>query len=260
MKTMSRLLLTTWLLTLVPLSVLAITAEEKGLSIAREADRRDMGFGDIAANLTMILRNHAGHETVRILRRTTLEMLDDGDKNLIVFDSPLDIKGTAVLTYTHALDPDDQWVFLPALKRTKRISTVNKSGPFVGSEFAFEDLAAVMVEKYQYKYLRQEMLDGRDCFVMELVPAYKHSGYTRLLQWLDSTMYQPLKVVFYDRKNALLKTLRFENYQQYLGKYWRPGEMTMENHQTGKSTTLLWKEYRFRTGLSDRDFAKSVLR
>ncbi len=239
-----------------------VTADDagRGLAIAEEADRADRGWGDLAAKLTMTLRNRQGQESRRELRIRTLEVVGDGDKSLTIFDSPRDVAGTAFLSYTHALTPDDQWLYLPALKRIKRIASANKSGPFVGSEFAYEDLTSRELARYRYQWLRDEVLDGRDAYVIEESPSYTHSGYTRRIVWLDKTMHQPLKVEFYDRKNSLLKTLLVSDYRQYAAKYWRPGRMLMTNHQLGKSTELTWTEYQFGLGLSDRDFDQNTLK
>ena len=87
----------------------------------------------------------------------------------------------------------------------------------------------------------------------------KNSGYTRQEVWIDKAEYRPQQVVYYDRKNAKLKTLRFSDYHQYLGKYWRAHVMDMENHQTGKSTRLTWSDYEFQTGLTERDFNRNNL-
>lgn len=255
-----RHLLTALLIALLPLSASAQSPEEKGLAIIEEADRRNTGWIDGTATMEMTLRNSQGEQSVRALRLKTLEVDGDGDKSLSVFDSPKDIKGTALLSYTHALVPDDQWLYLPALKRVKRISSANKSGPFVGSEFAYEDLTSQEVAKYSYKWLRDETLDGRPCFVIEAYPAYDNSGYTRQVVWLDQEMYQPIKIEYYDRKDAPLKTLRSSDWQQYLGQYWRPGRMLMENQQTGKSTELKWFDYQFKTGLGERDFDQDTLK
>ncbi len=238
----------------------ALSDEEKGLQIMQEVDRRDTGFGDSSADVQMILRNRHGDESVRKLKMKTLEVIGDGDKTLSIFSSPRDVKGTAFLSFTHALKPDDQWLYLPALKRVKRISSSNKSGPFLGSEYAFEDLTSFEVPKYQYKYLRDEVFDGIDCYVIESYPQYEHSGYTRQVAWIDKERHIVLKIYYYDRKDALLKTQLFRNYQQYLGQYWRAGEMLMSNHQTGKSTVLISENYKFRNGLSDRDFDRNTLK
>ncbi len=235
-------------------------AEEKGLAIAREVDARDSGWGDYQARMDMLLRNRQGEESLRKMRIKALEVKDDGDKTLIVFDEPRDVKGTALLTFSHKVKDDDQWLYLPALKRVKRIASRNKSGPFMGSEFAYEDLASQEVEKYTYKYLRDDVLDGIPVFVIERYPVSRYSGYKRQVVWVDKQRYIPLKIEYYDRKNSLLKTLTFEGYRQYLDRYWRADRMFMQNHQTGKSTLLTWKDYRFRTGLKDSDFTRNSLK
>jgi len=256
---MNRLILFAFL-TVFWVPVFAATDEERGLQIIQEVDRRDMGFSDSQSGLKMILRNRSGDKSVRVLTMKTLEVSDDGDKSLSVFSNPRDIKGTAFLSYTHALEADEQWLYLPALKRVKRISSSNKSGPYLGSEFAFEDLTSFEVKKYHYKYLTDEIFNNIDCFVIELYPQYKHSGYTREVVWIDKARYIPLKIDYYDRKNALLKTLEHKKYQQYLGQYWRADEMLMTNHINGKSTLLLWENYNFRNGFTDRNFDRNTLK
>lgn len=254
-------------LLLIPLSLLvcsapvwADAAEDRGLAIAVEADSRDDGYHDFSADLSMLLKNAQGTESLREMRTEALEVADDGDKTLIVFDQPRDVAGTALLTFSHKRGEDDQWLYLPALKRVKRIASRNKSGPFMGSEFAYEDLSSQEVEKYSYRFLREETLDGQPMFVIERDPVDENSGYTRQVVWLDQAEYRPFKIDFYDRKNALLKTLTYSDYQQYLDKYWRADKMYMINHQSGKSTLLTWRDYRFRVGLDEGDFTKNALK
>ena len=234
--------------------VWAESAENKGLSIAKEADHRADDFGDFTAEMEMILKNRQGDTSTRHIRINGLEVQGDGDKSLSIFNEPADVRGTAMLTYSHKTDPDDQWLYLPALKRVKRIASNNKSGPYMGSEFAYEDIASQELEKYTYKYLRDEVFSGADCFVLERYPVDENSGYKRQVVWIDKAEYRPLKVDFYDRKDSLLKTLVSSGYKKYLEHHWRPDEMFMENHQTGKTTRILWKNYRFRTGLSEKYF------
>jgi len=243
-----------------PSTYAASSAEARGLEIAREADQRDSGFGDQTASLVMELRNKQGDRSIREIRVKTLEVNGDGDKSMSIFDRPADVKGTAFLTFSHSRKPDDQWLYLPALKRVKRISSKNKSGPFMGSEFAYEDLSSQEIDKYSYKYLRDETINNIDCFVIERVPNYEYSGYTRQEAWINKQHYRPEKVVFYDRKNSLLKTLTYSDYKQYLNKYWRADEMLMVNHQTEKSTLLTWSDYRFKVGLDDGDFNRNSLK
>jgi outer membrane lipoprotein-sorting protein len=236
------------------------TAEEKGLEIAVEADKRDNGFKDSQSIMKMILRNRHGDESVREIRSKILEVEGDGDKTLVVFDKPKDVKGTAFLSFTHKTGADDQWLYLPALKRVKRIASNNKSGPFMGSEFAFEDISSQEVEKYTYKYLGDEEFDGQDCYMVERDPTDPKSGYKKQIVWYDKGEFRVQKIDFYDRKDSKLKTLTYQGYKKYIDKYWRSDKMMMVNHQTGKSTDLIWSEYKFKNGFADRDFDKSSLK
>lgn len=241
-------------------NVHAETDEDKGLEIAKQVELKDRGWQDSTSTLKMLLRNNQGEESIRLIRNRTLESLKDGDKSLTIFDNPRDVKGTVFLSFSHIITADDQWMYLPALKRVKRISSSNKSGPFMGSQFSYEDLSSFEVDKYGYKYIKDENFSGNNCYVVENYPKYKHSGYTRQLVWIDKQRYIPLKIQYYDRKNDLLKTLLYTNYQQYLTKYWRAHSQVMKNHQNGKVTELTLSNFKFRNGFTDRDFSKSTLK
>lgn len=248
-------------LTLVANMSFALTPDaQKGLDISVEAKKRDAGWQDSSADMTMLLRNQQGQQSIREIKIKSLEIQNDGDKSLTIFNKPRDVKGTAFLSFSHPVEADEQWLFLPALKRVKRISSRNKSGPFMGSEFAFEDLSSFEVEKYTYKFLSEENIDGLAMFKVEQYPVDENSGYTRRIVWLDTQEYRVFKIDFYDRKDSLLKTLTFADYKQYLAKHWRADKQEMINHQNGKSTELLWKNYQFKTGLADSDFNRNSLK
>lgn len=237
----------------------AQTPADKGLAIAKEAEKRDQGWENSESTMEMVLRNRHGQESIREMRSRTLEVADDGDKSLIIFDHPKDVRGTALLTFSHKTGDDDQWLYLPALKRVKRIASSNKSGPFMGSEFAYEDISSQEVEKYTYKYLRDEPCGELTCFVVERYPVDEKSGYTKQVTWIDQSEYRVQKVEYYDRKQSHLKTLVFHDYQEYQDKHWRADRLEMVNHQTGKSTTLKFSDYRFKTDLDEGDFDQASL-
>ena len=260
MNLKTRILVATCCSLLASVSAWAQSAEEQGLEIAIASDERDSGWGSMRAQMEMILENRTGKTSTRKIESRQLEVEGDGDKSLSLFKEPRDVAGTAMLTFTHGLNPDDQWLYLPALKRVKRISSKNQSGPFMGSEFAFEDLGSQEIEKYSYKYLRDEACgEGLECFVSERYPQYENSGYTRQITWIDKAEYRPLKIEFYDRKNSLLKTLVFSGYNEYEG-YWRADQYRMENHQTGKKTVLNWHDIDFGVDLNERDFNQNALK
>ena len=242
-----------------------VAAEEAGIEIAREARARKSGFGNFTARQVMVLRNKRGRESRRQIRVRVLEVEGDGDKSMFVFAQPRDVEGTAFLIYSHKEDADEQWLYLPALKRVKRISSSNRSGSFMGSEFAYEDMNAQEVEKFTYRYLRDEpcgatLATDLMCTVSERFPTDTKSGYSRQLVWQDKDEYRLWRAEYYDRKDAHLKTLTSGNYELYLDKYWHAGEMTMVNHLTGKSTVLTWTDYQFQTDLDAGDFTQTGLR
>jgi len=258
----SALMSTLLMLTIQPSFAFTLSgdASQKGLAIAMESDARDQDWHDSQVSMTMTLRNKRGDESQRKLRLKSLEVKGDGDKGLTIFDSPKDVKGTGFMNYSHVSKPDDQWLFLPALKRVKRISSKNKSGPFMGSEFSYEDLSSFEVEKYDYTYLGDGVINELDVYAIEMTPVYKHSGYSKILVWLDKEAFRLQKLEYYDRKKSLLKTQTLTDYKLYLGKYWRSHSNMMENHQTHKTTLLEFKGYEFKTGLTKAQFSKNALK
>jgi len=254
------------ILVLVIFSLIALvgqaeTLEDKGLKIFEEANIRDSGFVDSKSNLTMILIDNQGNTSHRGIRVKSMEGLDgDGDKTLMIFDTPKDQKGTALLTFSHVNEDNDQWLYLPALKRVKKIASRNKSGPFVGSEFSFEDIGGSEVAEFEYKYLREEMFESQKCFVVASFPKDKYSGYTSKITWIDQKHYRSLKTEFYDRKKSHLKTLKARDFRIYNNKFWRPDVLEMVNIQSGKRTELRSEGVVFSSGLTKSAFNKNALK
>lgn len=239
----------------------AMTPQERGYAIAERSDKTDTGFGTSSVELTMTLADPRGRETVRDLRIDTMEKEGEGngDKSLTRFFSPPDVEGTALLSHARILDPDNQWLYLPALRRVKRISSANKSGPFVGSEFAFEDLTANELGKYEYTYLETVEENGMELDKLECLPLYERSGYTKLHCYFDTDVFQSRKIEFFDRGGNLLKTLELADYRQYEEGYWRSHRQVMTNHLTGKTTVLQFGDFEFGVDLDQRDFEPSAL-
>jgi len=241
----------------VTISAIIGAQENKGLEIAKAAEKADLGFKSSTADINMTLKNQNGQISERTLTVKTLELTEDGDKSLIVFNSPKDVNGTATLTYTHKTIADDQWLYLPSIKRVKRISSNNKSGPFVGSEFAYEDLSSQEIEKYTYTFIAER----NKLLVVEQHPVDPKSGYTRrIVTYNKDKGYRIEKIEFYDRKNALLKTLSYSDYKLYKNKFWRASTLNMVNHQSKKETQLRFLNYNFDVALTDDDFTQNALK
>ncbi len=244
---------------------LSADPKAKGREVTAESIRRDTGFGDTRSEMTMVLMSDGVEVSRRTLRMNVLEVTSDqlGDKSMIFFETPKDVHGTVLLTHTKILTPDDQWIYIPAISRVKRIASANKSGPFLGSEFAYEDLTAQELGKYDYLWLRDETCPApdaaRQCHVVQRRPLYENSGYKRQISWIDTTDYQFRKIEFYNQEDRLLKTLTLSAYQLHDGRYWRPHQLLMINHQTGRSTKLEVSALKLRTGLTETDFTEQAM-
>lgn len=239
----------------------------KGRMIADITEAQDAGFGDSEATMKMVLIDSSGKtSSTRELRMKVLENPDpkDGDKTMIIFDKPRDIAGTALLTWAHHVDSDDQWIFFPP-SRVRRISSENKAGPFMNSEFSFEDFSSTEANKFSYTWLADEPcpveeVKDRTCFKVERVPLYEKSGYTKQVTWTDTVDFQPRKVDYYDRRGSYLKSLTFTDLRKYQDRFWRAHNLHVENVKTKKATTLTWEDMTFANGLSDSDFTKASLK
>ncbi len=242
--------------------------QEKGERLYQEADKRhgplmgygSPGYGDSQSKFIALIKDPSGRQDTREIRLKYLENTPDGNKRLMIFDKPKDLKRHAMLTISHKDGADEQWTYDPDNKQIKRIQSNNAFTPLSGTDITFEDISSQDVAKYQYEYLKDAQLDGQRCYVVNRIPKDKYSGYQRLETWIDKSTYLVRKIDYYDRQGSLLKTLTLDSYQQYNDKYWRAGEMRMENHKTGGSTELVWSEYRFDTGLTEQDFSLTSLR
>ncbi len=239
--------------------LLAGAAEDKGYKIALKTEHSDNGFKGESSKMEMVLINAHGEKIERKMTSKIMETKGDGDKSVVTFLWPADVKGSKMLTHTHKTDSDDQWLFLPALKRVKRISSRSKTGSFMGSEFSYEDLGSQEVEKFTFKFIKDAKVDGKSCWRIERYPTDKKSGYKRQVLWIDQKHEHATKIEYYDRKNELLKTATFGKYTK-IKKWWRPESITMKNHQTKKSSILTWSEREVGLSYSKKDFHKNSLK
>ena len=229
------------------------------IEIAEKSDKITDGFESSIAHTEMILINASGQKSVRQLEMKTLEG-EDGDKTISTFLTPADVKGTKTLGHEHLDRDDDQWLYLPALKRVKRIASRNKSGSFMGSEFSYEDIGNQNYKKYTYDEKVEEVeLNGMKCYKGSRIPKDKNSGYTKQISWVSMDNFLLQQVEYYDRKSELLKTATFLDYKQ-IDAVWRVGKIEMKNHQNDKSTVLIWKEDKVHAGLTAKEFNKRVLK
>jgi hypothetical protein len=194
---------------------------------------------------SMVLINDKGQKRER-KSTTTLKLQPNGvDSNLLVkFSFPNDIKGTGFLQIEHIDSDDDQWIYLPALKKSRRLVANNKRDSFVGSDFSYGDISLPKVDLYRHNLLRSEAIDNHDCYVVESVPANDtvkaNHGYSKKVIWVRKDSFLEAKVEYYDLAGRLLKTQLIANHElvEPDKQRWFALYREMTNHQTGHKTVL----------------------
>ena len=229
----------------------------EGRAIAARADAKNRNFADETVSMTMVLINANGDSTVRRMQSMTLERPASEDYSMIQFLEPPDVRGTGLLTWQNPRTDDRQWLYLPELRRVKTIASKNKSGAFMGSEFAYEDITGNTLEKFTYRKLGEEKLGEEDCWTVEKYPAYANSGYTKVKMWLSKRDDMLRRQEFTDRKHSLLKVQTFRGWKAYKGskgETWRSDEIAVENLQTRKKSILRFSDRRLASGLKEDAF------
>lgn len=225
--------------------------------VAVNVDERDEGQDQIS-DLEMTLTNKQGQQRVRKVQMYRKKYGDD-EKSVMFFLEPADVKGTGFLTwdYKDASKDDDQWLYLPALKKVRRIASSNKSDSFMGTDFTYNDMGGFDVEKYTYNLLAPETIDGIECYHIERLPkddsVLKETGYGRAEIWVRPDVWLMVKVVFYDKKMAELKTLTLSEIEQIDG-IWTAKTYQMNNVQENHQTTFKFSNHKYNSGLDDEIF------
>jgi len=252
------ILLTTIVLSLGCAVTFAQTPEEQGREIARQVYLHNSEFRDLRADLLMLTRNAKGKENSLNMQ---VDILQEGrdSKALVRVNGPEDMQGTALLTHSSAQGDREQWLYMPALGKVKRIAVEGTTPYFMDSDLGHEIIACDIKSSVDVNiaYLKDDMLEGKPMFVVEIKPTNPQKFVRRV--WVDQTHYRPWRVEYLDAHGMPVKTLAFQDYHQHDGQYWRADQMVMTNHRTGEYTQLTWKNYDFRVGLNANDFAPEVL-
>lgn len=212
-----------------------------GRALADYADLYDTGWRDSYVISEMTLFDANGDSVERRAVQLVLER-PDGDKSIVRFLTPAEIKGVAALTHEHPDATDDNWLYLPATKRVRRISGANKTASFQGTEFTYEDLSNRIVDKYDWRFLQEQEIDTAGGPVpvrsLEARPRYADTGYSRLVVHLHRDHWRQERIEFFDKAGRLLKVLDAGDWRHLHGRFWRPMRLEMRNEQTRRRTLI----------------------
>ncbi len=210
------------------------------------------------SDLTMTLINKSGAQRVREIKQFTMD-LGDVEKSIMFFLSPADVKNTSFMSWTYDSDQsDDQWIYLPALKKTKRISSDSKSDYFMGSDFTYDDLGDRKLEDDTHKLLREETIDGRECYVVESLSKDEDYMYSKTLVWVNKSNFIGVKKEFYDEDEDLLKILAIKKVEEISG-IWVITNSEMKNVQKNHKTTMVLNNVQINTDMSASKFTERMM-
>ena len=213
---------------------------------------------DQTSNLTMTLINKSGKERVRIIKQFTKDM-GEMEKSIMFFQSPADVKNTSFMSWTYDSDKnDDQWIYLPALKKVKRISSDSKSDYFMGSDFTYDDLGDRKIDDDTHQLLREEAIDGVDYYVVESISKDEDYMYSKTITWIRKDNFIGLKKEFYDEDEDLLKILKIKKFEEISG-FLVITSSEMENVQKNHRTTMILGKVEINTGISDSKFSERMM-
>ena len=238
-------------------------AEPTGKEVMLKMDERDEGRDQVSRSL-QILINRRGQERKRssiYIRKNYKGQKGLDTKTVIFILSPPQVKGTAFMNWSYLQDDkdDNQWLYLPALRKVRRLSASEKEDSFMGTDFTYDDMGDRKVEEDVHKLLKVETLDGKECYVVESVPGKKGYMYSKKDTWVVKDEWIPLKVEYYDRKKRHLKTLTHSGWRKLKG-VWMVGRMEMANHQTKHRTVLTMSDTVVNAGVDENTFRERTLK
>lgn len=234
----------------------------KGWEIAKKMDETNSGYIGETSTMKLLIVDSGGGQIEREIEGKSLEK-SDMDKTLMNFIKPLDVKGTKLLTWSRKNDKDDQWLYLPSLKRVKKINSDSKGSSFMGSEFSFEDLAGQSIEKYTYDLKSEGSLGNQKVYVLERTPKEK-SSYNKVVLYVSTKNYTTLKSEYY-KNNTLLKVGTFSDFKEYVmpvtkKKIVRPGKIEMNNVQNKNKSIFVWENRVIGKAISESVFTQESLK
>ncbi|RKY81556.1 outer membrane lipoprotein-sorting protein [candidate division KSB1 bacterium] len=215
---------------------------------------------DQTGDLTMTLINSRGDTRVREIKQYVKDY-GKVEKKIMFFISPADVRNTSFMNWSYDQEgkDDDQWIYLPALKKVKRISSDSKSDYFMGSDFTYDDLGDRQPSEDTHKLLREEEFNGEQCYVVESIPKEEDYMYSRTVTWIIKDKWIGLKKEFYDEDGDLLKTLTIKKYENIKG-YWLITNSEMHNVQKDHKTVMELKNLKLDTSIPDRQFTERMMR
>ncbi len=230
-----------------------------GLQVMQKVDSRDDGKTMVSTS-KMVLTNRQGRTRERQTKMIRKDYGQD-EKSLFVFLQPADVAGTAFLNWSYGdiTKDDDKWLYMPALRKVRRIASSSTSDYFMGTDFTYDDMGQREPEEDTHKLLRQETLDGLDCWVVESTPKEEGYQYSKVVKWVSKEYLLVVKAEYYDKRGRYLKKMVASDFRAVDG-IWTAYSRFMDNEQEKHTTLLKMQSVQYNQQVSDRTFKEANLK
>jgi outer membrane lipoprotein-sorting protein len=245
----------------------ALRAEETARQIldrAKQLDDTTRKWSDRSQTLTLAIQGKSGGARERSLQIFDKRGAGGEDKTITFFTAPAEVKGTGFLQWSHPGKDNEQWLYLPEVKRSRRITSQLRDQSFMGTDFSYRDLEIIAeirgwTEAQAASSLTgSEDVDGKACWVIALTPATSDGGYGKIVLWLDKEILVPRQITFHDAKGTAVKTLRQTDIKN-VGAIPTPYHVQMETLGKGSKTDITLSDVKYDTGLGDDFFTERQL-
>ena len=218
-------------------------------------------YADSTSDTTMTLTNKSGQQRIRKTFGTTkLDTNGLDNKRMTRFLEPADVKGTVSLLIEHSDKDDDIWIYLPSVKKVRRLISSNKKDSFVGTDFSYGDVIGHKVKEWNHTIVKEEDVDGKPCYVIESTPkdatVKTNTGYSKRIGWIQKDNFVTVKAVSYDEAGELLKEAKYSHWKEVdtVKHKWQAGILEAKNLQTGHITVITIDQFKVNNGVKDDFF------
>lgn len=243
---------------LLVMSTSLFSSSPTGKEIMQNVFNRNTG-NNMKANLKMEIMNSKGQIRERNIIQVSQEDAEGVEKKLMFFLSPSDVKDTGFLSISYPDNrDDDQWIYLPALKRVKRIASKNQNDSFMGSDFTYDDMGMRNPNKDDHTILGTQIIDGYECYIVESIPKEKNKEFDKTITYIVKNEWFGLNKE-YHYKGELVKELTINNVE-IINNIYVITEMTMKNHEKRTQTRITMSKVSFDNDLDKKLFTDRQLK
>jgi len=211
---------------------------------------------------TLKIISASGEERVRTLSTATRKFGNES-KMMMKFMEPADVRGTTLLVFDYENKDDDMWIYMPALRKTRRIVSSDKGKNFMGSEFTNADMSKPNIDEFNYKLIGDETVDGKQCWKIESTckteAQEEQYGFSKRITYIEKENFLAYKIEYYDLSGELLRVESISNYKKQSNGSYFAFNMEMKNVQNKRRSVMTIDKFQLGSNLTEAQFTPAMI-